>query len=423
MTIARTRIALAGMVLAIALVVAGAAASWPEAHDQVPTARVTRSSVKLDVHATGELRAARSLTMTAPPVGGMLRLVRLADTGGAVKAGEVVMEFDPAEQQYQLEQSRSELAEAEQEIVKMRADNAVQAAQDEVELLTARFDVRRAELDAQAGEELIGSIEAHKRRLALEEARRRLAQLEEDVGSRAETSRASLAVVEEKRTKARLATERAMQTIESLAVKSPLDGLVVVKENRDASGGFFFSGMSLPEYRAGDTVFPGRPVLDVFDASQLEIRAKVSEQERGNVTTGQTAAVRADALPGRDIVARVANLAGLAARGNFWESAGPIRQFDAVLRLDRPNAQLRPGTSVQVVVAGTELKNALHVPRQALFEKRGKPVVYVRTSQGFEAREVRISHRTETRVVIEGLPEGTVVALVNPETAMPNAKA
>lgn len=415
MTRRRAWIAAAGGVLAVAAVAAMAAVAWPAAGEEVPTTRVVRGNLKLDVHATGEVRAARSLTLTAPPVGGMLRLVTLADTGTSVKAGDVVMEFDPAEQQYQLEQSRSELEEAEQEIVKMRADNEVRAAQDQVDLLTARFDVRRAELDAAAGEELIGAIEARKRVLALDEARRRLAQLGEDVKSRAETNRASLTVVEEKRTKARLATERAQQTIDSLAITAPLDGLVVIKENRDASGGFFFSGMTLPEYHAGDTVFPGRPVVDVFDSSRLEIRAKVNEQERGNISAGQPASVRADALPGRRLVARVANLAGLASRGSFFERAGPTRQFDAILRFDRPDAQLKPGTSVQVVVAGTELKAALHVPRQALFEKRGKPVVYVKNGDRFEPREVRITHRTESRVAIEGLAEGSVVALVNPD--------
>lgn len=390
--------------------------SWPAESSDVPTTRVTRGNLKLDVHATGELRATRSATITAPPVGGTLRLVRLADTGAAVKAGDIVLEFDPADQQYQLEQSRSELAQAEQEIVKMRADAAVQAAQDEVDLLTARFDVRRAELDGAAGEELVGTIEAHKRQLAIEEAKRRLAQLEEDVQSRAETTRASLAVVEEKRTKARLATERAQQIIDSLTVRASLDGLVVVKENRDASGGFFFWGMTLPEYRAGDTVFSGRPILDVFDASQLEIRAKVSEQERGNLTTGQSAVVRADALPGSDLAARVANLSALASRGNFFfDSSGPSRQFDAVLRLERPVPQLKAGTSVRIVVAGTELRDALHIPRQALFEKRGKPIVYAQVGDRFEPREVSITHRTENRVVIGGIPEGTTIALVNPE--------
>ena len=71
-------------------------------------------------------------------------------------------------------------------------------AQDEVALLTARFDVRRGELDTSANE-FIGAIDAQKNVLSLEEARRRLAQLQEDVKSRAATNDASLAVALEKR--------------------------------------------------------------------------------------------------------------------------------------------------------------------------------------------------------------------------------
>ena len=97
-----------------------------------------------------------------------------------VKAGDIVVEFDPADQQYALEQAKSELDEAEQTIVKMKADAAVQASQDEVALLTAKFDVRRGELDTTANE-FIGALEAQKNVLSLEEARRRLAQLLEDM--------------------------------------------------------------------------------------------------------------------------------------------------------------------------------------------------------------------------------------------------
>ena len=130
-----------------------------------------RARCKLTVYATGELRAGRTMTLVAPPAGGMLRIVKMVPTGTPVKEGDVVIEFDPADQQFTLEQAKSELAEAEQEIVKMKADAAVQAAQDEVALLTARYDVRRAELDA-AANELIGAIEAQKNVLTLEEARR-----------------------------------------------------------------------------------------------------------------------------------------------------------------------------------------------------------------------------------------------------------
>src|SRR5690349_10637612 len=172
------------------LVIATVAVAWvfavpalPERKGGIPTARVVRGPLALNVYATGELRAGRTVTMVTPPVGGMLRIVQLVPTGGPVKAGEVVMEFDPADQLYNLEQARTDLAEAQQEIVKMKADREVQAAQDDVDLLTARYDVRRAELDVM-NNEFISAIDAEKNALSLEEAKRRLAQLEQDVKSR-----------------------------------------------------------------------------------------------------------------------------------------------------------------------------------------------------------------------------------------------
>src|SRR4026207_657695 len=87
----------------------GAPPWFPARRDPVPTARVTKGPLKVTVHATGELRAGRTVTMVTPPVGGMLRIVTLVQTGMPVKAGDIVVEFDPADQQYALEQAKSEL--------------------------------------------------------------------------------------------------------------------------------------------------------------------------------------------------------------------------------------------------------------------------------------------------------------------------
>ena len=147
----RYAVAAAGTVVVLTTLGIVAADRWPASLDaDMPTARVTRGTLALDVQISGELRAKRSVPMTTPRAGVSLPLVVLAGTGAAVQAGDIVMEFDPAEQAHALEQSRSELEEAEQEIVKLQADADVRQAEDDVELLTARFDVRRAELQAVA---------------------------------------------------------------------------------------------------------------------------------------------------------------------------------------------------------------------------------------------------------------------------------
>ncbi len=404
--------------IAIAVVAAAGAAvvavpRLPARGSTVPTARVAKGPLKLTVHATGDLRAGRTVALVAPPVGGMLRIVTLVQTGMTVKAGTPVVEFDPADQQYALEQAKSELEEAEQGIVKIRADAAVQAAEDEVALLTARFDVRRGELDT-AANEFVGAMDAEKNKLSLEEARRRLAQLLEDVKSRAATNQASLAVALEKRNKAQLSMQRAQQTIDSLVIKAPFDGVVSLKENRDASGGMIFWGMILPEYRAGDQIWPGRPVADVIEAGRMEVRAKIDEGDRPNLVAGQPATVEVDALPGEKFTARIGQLSGLANRANFFESASVTRLFDVTLQFDQPDPRLKAGVSVRVTLEGKELQGALHVPRQAVFDKSGKNFVFVKTGEHFEPHDVKVDQRTESRVVISGLPEGTEIALVDP---------
>src|SRR6185436_15679555 len=219
-------------VVAIAASFAKAGTVLPERRSSVPTAKAIKGSLKLTVFATGELRAGRTMSLMAPPAGGSLRIVKLQQTGSEVKKDDVVIEFDPADQQFALEQAKTDLEEADQQIVKMKADNAVQASQDTLDILTARYNVRRGELDA-AGNEFIGSIEAQKNTLTLEENRRRLEQLQQDAQQRAVTSAAALAVLQERRTKATLAMERARGIIDNLVVKAPLDGIISVKENRD----------------------------------------------------------------------------------------------------------------------------------------------------------------------------------------------
>lgn len=414
-----------GIILAILVVAGGGGAvalqRLHKPEGEIPAIQVKRGELDLNVYTTGALRPARVVVLTAPPVGGgTLQIVRLAKTGTPVKAGDVLIEFDPSEQEYNLEQNRSELLQAEQEITKAKADAAVQAAQDQVALLKAKFDVRQAELDVSKNE-LVSAIDAKKNLLKLEEAKRVLAQLEQDIKSHAASNRAAIAVSEEKQNKARLAMQQAQRNIENMRVHSPIDGLVEVRPNRgDMYGGIVFSGMVLPDYREGDQVYPGSPVAQVFDTEQMELQGRVNESDRANLKSGQAVKLLIDALPGETFGGRVKTVAGMASI-NMW-GGDSIRKFDATFQLDKADSRLRPGFTGQLTILSGEVKDALYLPRQAVFEKDGKPVVYVKTGHQFEPRQLKIKYRTESRVAIEGLSEGTEVALVNPEQQAKNAQ-
>jgi len=378
----------------------------------IPTARVTRGDVDLKVYADGLTRSPNTSLLMAPPVNGTLQIVKLVRTGDMVHAGDVVLEFDPSEQEYNLEQAQSQLEQADQQILKTKADGDVAASKDQVDLLHARYDVRRAELDVSQNE-LKSAIDAKKNDLALEEAKRRLAQLEQDVQSRAASSQANLAVYLAQKSKAQLDIKQAQDHIASMTIKAPISGIFSRKFNTNGLN-FWGPGITVPEYQLGDQTFPGSAVATILDVSSMEISSDIPEISRADINEGDAAEIYVDATPENALKAKVKTIAGLASGGDFGSDSS--RNFNATFELIQQDAQMRPGETTKVVVQGQHLKDVLFLPRQALFMHEGKPVVFAKSGAGFEAHTVTIKHVTESQVVIEGLAEGTYVALVNPET-------
>lgn len=414
----KSRKAITWAVVAVVLcavvgVVAAARKAGPAGSStDVPTGHVKRGDLDMKVLVTGELKASHSAMLTAPPIGGgALQLTHLLHTGSLVKKGDLVMEFDPSEQHFKLDQNRSELQQAEQEITKAKADAAVVSAQDKVALLKARFDVRRAELDVQKNE-LVSAIDARKNELILEGAQRVLAELEQDVKSRSASNQASILLAEEKRNKAKLAMEQAQSNIDKMRVMAPMDGLVALEKNEGATGGFFFSGMSLPEYREGDQVEPGRTVGQVIDPNGMELVAKVGERERNRIKEGQSADIQLDALPGTTFHGTVKTVAGNSSR-RFWDD-DTSSKFEVAITLASVDPWMRPGLTAHISINSDPRKNVVYVPRLALFLKDNKRVVYVRKGSNFETREVKIQAENESRAAIEGIDTGTEIALVDP---------
>jgi len=379
----------------------------------IPTATVKEVDLQLKVFTKGALHTEQSRVVSAPPIaGGTLQIIQLAAAGTKVHAGDVVLEFDPSQQEYNLAQNRSDLEQADQEIVKAKADAAVQTAEDQTALLKAKYAVRKAELEVSKNE-LLSEIDAKKNILALDEAKRALAQLEQDIKSHGASNEAALAISQEKHHKAQLAMDRAELNIKNMRITSPIDGLMVIHGNRDSTGGFFMDGMTLPDYHVGDQVNPGSSIAEVIDSSKLEISAQVGETDRTNLKTGQPVEITVDALPGEKFTGKVRTVGGATAR-EFWDNDAK-HKFDVAIQIDGGDARLRPGFEAQMNILGDHLTKAVSLPAEAVFEHDGKKIVYCERGRGFEMQEVKVRALSEGRAILEGIQVGTVVALVNPD--------
>ena len=340
----------------------------PQRQQQVATAKVRRGDVVIRAYARGELRAVRSATLTAPNLFGTVQVTRLAPLGAMAHAKDLIVEFDDSERRSSLEETQLEVEQIDEQIKKAQADLAIRDNQDQVDLLKAHYAVRRAELEVKRNE-LLSEIDAKKNLLNLEEARRKLKQLESDIKSRQEQALAEIAVLRETRNKSMIDVAREQQRIAQAKLLSPMTGLVAIKQNRGQ--GFFFPGMQIPDIREGDTLQPGIPVADVLDLSELEVVARVGELDRANLHEGQDVSIQLDAVANKQFHGKIKSMSATASANIF--SGDPAKKFDVVFSIDMQQLLTALGAKPEDVkrIVETAERNAKKAPPAAAGGRAG----------------------------------------------------
>jgi hypothetical protein len=300
----------------------------PERQEQIATAKVQRGDVVIRAFSRGELHAVRSATLLAPNLFGTVQITRLAPVGSLAHEKDLVIEYDDSERQAALEEARLGVQQVDEQIKQVKATQAIQASQDALALLGARYDVRRAELNVQENP-ILDAIDAKKNILTLDEAKRALTQLEIDAKSRQDQFASQLAVYQEQRNRSLLTVTQELQRIAQTKTLSPMTGLVAIRQNR--AGNFNF-GQQMPDVREGDTLQPGMPVADVLDLSEVEVWAKIGELDRANLKEGQDALLQLDAIPDKQFHGKIKAMSGTATSDVF--SGDPSKKFDVVFSVD-----------------------------------------------------------------------------------------
>src|SRR5260370_33948196 len=212
--------------LGLAIVVAG---GWygfryykemPERQDSMPSGKVQRGDVLIRAYSRGELRAGRTVTLTAPNLFGTVQVTDLAPMGSLAKEKDLIIEYDDSERQSALEEARLSVQSVDEQLKKAKADLAIQRSQDEVTLLKTRYNVRRAELEVKRNP-IIAEIDGKKNVLTLEQQKRALQQLETDIQARQDQADSQIAVLIEQRNRSLFDVQRELQPIAHRKRRAP----------------------------------------------------------------------------------------------------------------------------------------------------------------------------------------------------------
>jgi HlyD family secretion protein len=342
------------LLLAGAIVVAaGAFVVWSGSRGPAATpvdvgTPTRQAKFRSTVTASGQIVATRYADIGSSVMGKIVSLP--VAEGDAVAAGQILARIDAV-------QAESDLAGATAQVRALEAEE--RAAADGVAAATAalaaaearardtaqQFERSRELMDQglvparefesarAAGEAAPADVESAK--AAVDRARRALD---------AATRRVAQAVAQRR---------RAADIVEKTDIVSPIDGIV-----------------TRLNVRAGEMVVvgiqnqPGTTLMTISDLGAIDAEVNVAEADVLRLRPGQPAEVTLEALPGRRFTGRVVEIGASALP--LSGTAAAVREFRVVVRLDDPEAGLRPGLTADAEITTSEREHVLTVPLQSV---------------------------------------------------------
>lgn len=157
------------------------------------------------------------------------------------------------------------------------------------------------------------------------------------------------------------------------------------------------------------TAVGGQPddLYTIADVSKLWIELAVPTAELESIREGQKVEILKDAAHDRsELIGRIVFVSPLL--------DPETRSARVIAEIDNGKGLWRPGTFVTVAIILGEESLTLRLPRSALQTIGAESVVFVRTDEGFERRDVTIGRQdAETVEILGGLSPGEPVAIKN----------
>ena len=334
----------AGIIVGV-LVLAGIVA-WNVTRDSrgrvtVQTQTVARRDLVATVSASGEVKPKRYVNVSAN-VSGRITEMKIKE-GDTVRSGQVLARIDSTRFAADTRQARA----------------AVQAQQADLERARADLEVARLAYER--------SKEMHGEKLVSD-------QVFEQAEAEFKMKAANVDAMKRRIAQQQAMLDSSLDNLEKTTVVSPMDGVVTSLQKEEG------------EVVIGAQSFQPTVIMTVADLSEMEVEILVDETDIRNVTLGQTAEVRVDALEDMKLAGEVTEIGSSAIpRGQTGTTspgatstttANQAKDFRVTVTLKNPPVSLRPGLNATADITTDTRSAVLAVPIQAVvvreLNKEGK---------------------------------------------------
>jgi multidrug efflux pump subunit AcrA (membrane-fusion protein) len=363
---------------------------------------VTRADVATGVDVTGTLASAEAGTFGPPQLANVwdFKISMMAPEGSDVNAGDPILGFDVSDLQKRLDENSAEAEGARKEIEKRRADLRLRREDEKMNLAEAQAKLRKTELKLQTPADIIGVKERKQVELDFALAKREVAETGARIRDLETAAAAEIALLQSKFQRASAIVAETKDAINRMTVRAPRAGTVVYSQNWRGE-----------KKKVGDTCWRAERIMEIPDLKRMIAKGDVDEIDAGKVAVRQRVTLRLDAHPDDELHGTIESAATTVQQQQ--NTRDPLKVLKVEIRLDGSDpAKMRPGMRFQGTIELAHSKNAVVVPREAVFVSPNGATVMRRGLFGVETVTLKVGKQNDKVVeVIEGLREGDRVLI------------
>lgn len=294
----------------------------------------------------GEVYARSSAQIMPPVVEGMwqFNITQLAPDGAPLEKGAVAVAFDTSTVMKSLAEKNSKLQEKQRELDRLQLELAERERSSHLETEKARAELEKAARKTEQPQELIAGIEYRKLVVARKQAERKLELARELESANAEQRSQELRLVRSEIAQLTADVARLAKAQADLSIAAPRSGIFMHRSSWNGE-----------KFDVGSQVWRGQTIAEIPDPATLAVRAELPERDYLRVRPGMAARVRVEG-GGGVFPAKVASI-GRTVRSK--SRAQPVPVMDVEIRLDDPEARLKPGQAVRVELTVPDLDPAV----------------------------------------------------------------
>jgi len=264
---------------------------WACNHEQVkevPVGKVVKGTFYLDIFEEGEIDAIRSTNVGAPNISwryGTMKITQIVKDGKEVKAGDTLAVFDPSEVKKGVVEAEARLGMNRAELEKLDAQQQsdLEELKADYESTSISYDISKIRFES-AGYE--ANIKKKEIQLNLEKAKIALDRAKEQIDNKIKIQKEEVKQRKLSIDQDVTRLKEANETLAKLFLISPTPGIAIIGRNWSSNN----------KLQVGDQCWPGYPLIQLPDLSELKAVVKINEVDISKIAKGLRVEEKPDAF-------------------------------------------------------------------------------------------------------------------------------